>query len=378
MSKFPSSQTFKNKKTKPLHEIEKHIPTSKTSPLCEYNILPRKTKEIYIYDILEQKFADFYLNNGKLFLGYTDKYVTKMTKNYLKHTINSYYKGIFTYRLISLLEKLTNKTFKYVSICRNDEEALSKILSFLSHHEVISNSNYIKSLIKANGQVRNQKKIFIIEPHDEVFNIDYKILSHLYKVRVKKTKPKFRNTKYFASLIATTIGKKEIKHKLIGNKVFQDNIFLKNIVVLSLSRMGTRFKYFSILKHLKVDILLLGISNGYTAVLHNYKNLRFFNITEFEAMLCYYHLLRENFLISKKEKKLKKNVTRSLSKFYKLGIIKKLSPYGVLIEHPRFSNEYLIKEGIISKGNTLYFSFSHNINDLLRLKRKLNLLFFRY
>jgi hypothetical protein len=378
MSKFPSHQTFKNKKTKPFHEIEKHIPNLNNSPLYEYNILPKKTKEIYIYDILEQKFADFYLNNGKLFLGYTDKYITKIAKNYLKHTINSYHNGIFTYRLTSLLKKITNKTFKYVSIGRNDEEVVLKILNFLYPDEVITNSNYVKSLIKTNWQKRSQKKIFIIEPHDEVFNIDYKILSNLYKVRVRKIKTTPRTTKYFASLPPTTGGNKKIKYTLINSNLVQNNVLFKNIVILSLSRMGTRFKHFSLLKHLKVDILLLGISNGYTAVLHNYENLRFFNITEFEAMLCYYHLLREDFLISKKERELKKNVIKGLSKFYKLGIIKKLSPYGALIEHPKFFNEYLIKEGILSRGNVLYFSFSHNINDFLRLKRKLNSLFFGY
>jgi len=368
MSKFPSYETFKTSRTKPHLEIEKHVPDLSCSYLINYNILPKKTKDVYIYDIVGQKFADFYLNNGKLFLGYTDKYITRMIKNFLKHTINSYSKGIFTYRLISLVMKITRNRFKYVSVARNDIEVFERVVNFFKPSDVIVNSEYLKSLINNTYTHSHSRKLFFIEPHDEVFNIDYTFLFYLHRVNLlAKSELKHFKCK-FCSVLPM--------NNFFNQKVLDRSYLFKNTVILSLSRMGFRFKYFSLLKGMKLDALIIGISNGYTILLHNYEKLRFFDISEFESMVCYYHILRERGLISRKESELKRNVTKTFAKFHKLGVIKKLSPYGILVKHGKFSNENLIREGIFTVGDTIYFSFSHGINDFLRLKKKLGSLFF--
>lgn len=158
MSKFPTPENFKNHKTKPQLFLEKFYTGSF---LTSKNILPRKFKKVYIYDVVGQKFADFFLDNGRLYLGFSDKYITKMVKDYLSHTILSYSQGIFTYRFSKLLFDMTGGEYDFIYYLYRFDELFNFVKYF---GEVGGNTEYLKSTFAL------KEGDFIFEPYDDVFN----------------------------------------------------------------------------------------------------------------------------------------------------------------------------------------------------------------
>ncbi|MCX8029711.1 MAG: hypothetical protein N2712_06945 [Brevinematales bacterium] len=315
MSKFPSPENFKNHKTKPQEFIENfiHYPNY----LLSKNILPRKFKRCYIYDIMEQKFVDFFLDYGKYYLGFSDKYLTKMTKNYLKTTILSYTNGIFTYRFLKLLREIFE--FNTIMLTR-DIENLNHLIQEVINDEIIVNSEFLLTQIRKS---KLSKKPNVSEPFDEILN---------YSEIPKTTNLLFLGRGIRYPQILKTLNNLDIEH-----------------VVLGLGR------FFILLSRTKIQ------------------NHPLSRITEFDAMFGYYYLLREKFLIENKLSELKKLSKRWLSKFVELGTADDISPYCIKIKNSAEElNIKLLQEGIITKGNILFFSYQHEENDFRRLRRKLN------
>ncbi|MGC8869681.1 MAG: hypothetical protein ACP5PT_01135 [Brevinematia bacterium] len=306
MSKFPTHDSFKNHKTKPQLFLEKFY---EDSFLTSRNIFPRKFKQDYVYDIVGQKFVDFYLDEGRLYLGFSDKYITRMVKDYLNHTIFSYSHGIFTYRFSKLLFDLTNGKYSFFYYIYRFEDLFNFIKSFGS---VGGNTEYLRNTFGL------QEGYFVFEPYDEVFNL------------------------------ISPIG--EFKILFLGRGI-RGNVLID------------------------CEILIIGLGRFFVVMSKDKLRLSSY-ISEFDAMFGYYYLLRESFLVKNKYRKLRFLSFNVLDKFVKLGFATKLTGYGVKFENINDDfNEFLLKEGILSKGKVFYFSFQHSKNDFERLKRKLNKFF---
>lgn len=313
MSNFPSKENFKNKRTKPQEFVEEFLGYG--SFLLEKNIFPRKLKKCYVYDILGQKFADFFLDYGKLYLGFSDKYLTKMLKNYLKSTIFSYSNGIFTYRFIKLLDDITGKRFSCVRFVRDFE--LPIVIKELLGNDFRVNSEFLSEYLEKD--IGDDFDVF--EPFDEVFNF---------------IKPS------------------------------------RKCKILFLGRGIRHGEVFDVLGKGDFDFVVFGFGRFYGVVGNEFNTINE-KISEFEAVLGYYYLIRETFLVKKKVNKLWSIVKRWLYKFVELGIAR-ITPYAIKfeIELPEDFNQSLLEEGILSRGDTLYFSYQHEENDFRRLRRKLN------
>lgn len=314
MSKFPSKESFKNKRTKPHEFVERFL--GYESFLLKRNIFPRKLRGCYVYDILGQKFADFFLDHGRLYLGFSDKYLTKMVKNYFNATIFSYSNGIFTYRFLKLLDDITGNRFKGVRFVRTCE--LPEIIGGMLGKSFGVNNKFLKELLR----VGDSDGFDVFEPFDEVFNF---------------VKPE------------------------------------RKCKILFLGR-GIRYgEVFELLEKIEVDFVLFGFGRFYVIVGNEFGSIGGKEISEFDALLGYYYLIRETFLVKKKINKLWSMVKRWLQKFVDLGIAS-ISPYAIKFERelPENFNQRLLEEGIISYSNVLYFSYRHEENDFRRLRRKLN------
>ncbi|MFN4244536.1 MAG: hypothetical protein ACK4F9_00085 [Brevinematia bacterium] len=323
MSKFPNHETFKEHKTFPQKFVEKFIYFDDYTFLSR-NIFPKKMKKCYVYDIKDQKIADFFLDYGRLYLGFSDKFITKMVKNYLKSTIFSYSTGIFTYRFLKLINDLTCKEFRNIFFARS-LSSLGDILSMLLGKNFSVNS-YYTSIVFGKKLDTNNPDVF--EPFNEFFLLEDFPTSIRYLFLG-------RGIRYY-----------EVLERLscidIGGIVMS---FGRFFVVLSNERILNKSKDFSF-------------------------------VSEFESMIGYYYLLREKFLISRKIYRLKNYTERWLKKFVDIGVADGLSPYAIYFsKKPEYFHDYLIREGIFSYGNTLFFSFQHDENDFKRLRRKLNQVF---
>lgn len=306
MSKFPSSENFKNHKTKPQEFVERFLPTS--SYLSMWNIFPKKLRKCYIYDILGQKFVDFHLEFGKHYLGFSDKYISKMAKNYLKSTVFSTFNGIFTYRFLKLLQKLIGDRFKNFLFVEN-EVLLEKVLAQLR----------VKYLWQP------------FSPFGENFEI---AISHI-----------------------------PVEQKILD--------------------LRGGFRYPQIVENLKNSLascVILWVGKFYVVALEDGVNVEINErkpLSEFEAMLGYYYLIREKFLVSKKLHRLETFSKRWLGKFVESEVADKLTPYGIKLKETTVPfdevSEKLVKEGIlVPHSGNMFFSFQHEENDFKRLRRKLN------
>ncbi len=313
MSKFPSKETFKNKKTKPHQFIETFL--GYDSFFLQKNIFPKKVRGCYVYDVVGQKFVDFFLDYGRLYLGFSDKYLTKMLKNYLKSTVFSYSNGMFTYRFLKLLDDITGNRFRSFKFVREFE--LSEVIRKLVGDNFYVNNDFLKEFLRA----ERSDNFDVFEPFDDSFS----------PIRSEKRSK-----------------------------------------VLFLGR-GIRYsEVIDMLREVDVDFIVFGFGRFYGIIGDKIESIET-RISEFEAVLGYYYTIRETFLVRKKINKLWSLVRRWLYKFVDLGI-SDINPYSIKFksELPEFFNQSLLEEGILSCGNTLYFSYQHEENDFRRLRRKLN------
>lgn len=337
MSKFPTKDNFKNHKSKPQEYLESVLPFK--SYLFSKNILPRKTKKIYIYDVFGQKFADFFLDHGRYYLGFSDKYITRMVKDYLKSTILSYSNGIFTYRFLKVVRDTINFDFKLTFFARN-YEMLKFILDEFSGNKTTTNSNYLNKVL---GLKVVFKEPLVFDPFSDALEVRELVNS--------------------APIIFLGRG---IRYPEIMEWLSDVD---SSIVVLNFGRFFGVFardrksKSFievirSILRGSRVD----GMSDVYS-------------LSEFDAVFGYYYTIREAFLVKKKLFRLKNYTSRWLTKFVDDGFFDVLTPYSARVREDVYSeemNKFLLSEGILTDGNILFFSFQTEEPDFTRLRRKIN------
>ncbi|MEN2997533.1 MAG: hypothetical protein ABDH28_00620 [Brevinematia bacterium] len=327
MSKFPKPENFKNHKTLPQKTLEEVFPYS-NSYLFRNNIFPRKFKKCYIYDILEQKFTDFFLDRGRYYLGFSDKYLTKMVKNYLKTSMFSYSKGVFSYRFTKLLKELTGNRFEHLLFAPSYESLCGVIERFVGGE--------LSDGVEVCG---NRKGCCRLSLYDQNMALELKNLE-----------------------------------KVCGE-----------VVVLDLG-YGLRYpEVIKLLQEIDFGLVILWVGRFFVILLRKEfislirdSDICGCELSEFDAMFGYYYLMRERFLVTKKLVELRKLSQRWLGKFVDLGIATLLTPYSLQFNSsllPEDFNLALLREGILSYGNTLFFSFQHEENDFKRLRRKLNQIF---
>lgn len=337
MSKFPTKETFKSHKSKPQEFIENIIPQEPY--LFSRNILPKKVKKIYIYDIFGQKFADFFLDYGRYYLGFSDKYITRMLKDYLGSTIFSYSNGIFTYRFLKTVRDVTNFDFKLALFVR-DYESLSLLLKELSNGKVSANSEYLSSVLSVKFV---SKKPLIFDPFSEVLEL--------------------RDLVSSTSVVFLGRG---LRYPEVLN--WLPNVDA-NVLILNFG------KFFGVFVRDKRSNSLLDVVRRIWRGMSFEELGRVYNISEFDSVLGYYYILRETFLVKKKLFRLRNYTSRWLSKFVNEGFFDVLTPYSARVRRDRYKedmNKFLLSEGILTHRDILFFSFQTEEPDFNRLRRKIN------
>ncbi len=326
MSRFPNPESFKRDKTNVQNYIENF-----TCGDFLYNIVPRKTKQAYIYDIRGQKFVDFYLDKGRFVFGYSDKFLTKVFKNHVNKIFLSSTQGIYSYRLIRELLKIFDN-IKSVSSFLSLDRVFSYLNELCKCDYILTNSFYLSEKFKniryGNfDQMRDyigKDVVFIVEPFDEIF------------------KPV------------------EIPDWLANQRS-----------ILFMGRSGFRFE--SLDESLKnFREVIFGFGNNYNVFLSSDFIKTVWEFSELQSVECYYSLLRLRFLVKERLSKIRKKYSKYLRKLSDLGIIDSFSDFGFRISSEKFFeglNQKLLENGILSVSNKFYFSFSHVEHDFRRLYR---------
>ncbi|MGL4388680.1 MAG: hypothetical protein ACRCTJ_04735, partial [Brevinema sp.] len=135
MSHFPNNETFSDKISK------KHL-AQISNP--KSNLIFKKHKGVYLYDLDENKYTDFSLQSGEIFGSHAPKTLTKFIKNALSYGIghaNSYPK--FLYKALDLWKK--NLESESVTLFPNFLESILQISQSLSKKEIKIgvNSSYL-------------------------------------------------------------------------------------------------------------------------------------------------------------------------------------------------------------------------------------------
>lgn len=239
MSHFPNPNTYSRKYS------DVHLSSIKN---MNNSLIIKKNKEQYIYDIDDNKYIDFYLQNGEIFSGYTPSRLNHFQKNALSAGLNipnGYNK--FIYKAQKYWQKILNisQIYFYSSFLN----CILAIINSLPQKIVIGyNSQYIKQLLLPISKIIscidiNKTNIYVDillfeELNDELQYFDNNSIHSSIKIQIhsrflfrglQKSKINFSHD-ISHIVISTPFGGKEIcllagSHKLIQEYInFEDGI----------------------------------------------------------------------------------------------------------------------------------------------------------
>jgi len=322
MSDFPDGENYKKcfspYHIKVLSNYYQNIP---------FNIIVKKLKNQYLYDIDGFKYVDFYLNNGAVIYGHSYKVLTHFIKNGISCGVESDFHNKFETKLIKYFERIIN--FNNIAFFDNLYNSLLAIINFIKPDSILVNTNYLFNLLKFLFPYLNilkcdkikSAKLMIFEPLDMDNN-----LSHFDHQRY--------DAEYYCSFESRVAFR--IKYGFINNLENSHIIISSNNISngLNSSILLSRFK-------IEGEIIPLYKSLAILETLKFYK--RKINYEKFELMVKLPNLLYKN--------------------------------KSIFILDNKINYNELIKRGILINGNLGFISFSHTKFDIIRLKKAiLNLL----
>lgn len=318
MSQFPSFIEYSSKKSKLL---------CKSISLATCFVL-KKSKSVYFYDVDENKYVDFSLNNGDILEEHSPPRLTHFMKNALSYGFSSveipnslFFKSLQEWRAFCHLPN--------IHFYQNPVFAMLDCLQFLSKKEIVVgyNNNYVKKMLH---RVSNFVEMRDVSKHDlPVDIIFFEKFCDMYK---PWTPPK----------LSAAI-KIELHSRFLGRYVDEKckSIFNEDCIHLIHS---TPF------------------AGKPLTVLASKQKFSFQNFPSFD----------EAILFTEGLKYLKKSLSKVFPKF--------LHPHfesynGFAICNKKLDSKFFLKYGIYIQNNVLFFSPQHSKHDMRRLKKALNAFF---
>jgi hypothetical protein len=188
MSDFPSPDNYKTANS---NGLLKHL----FNP-CPFNIIIKREKMQYIYDIDNNKYTDFFLNNGTVIYGHNYGTLTKFIKNALSAGSESLFLNKFQYRTFRTVKEATDKN-NDIRFYNTENIALIALINMLNPSSIAVNTSRIKNIIKAlfpSLSITEKKAdIAILEP----IEFDNRLEDTDFKVYDTKTKISYESRTAF-------------------------------------------------------------------------------------------------------------------------------------------------------------------------------------
>lgn len=318
MSTFPDAKNFSRKNS--LSQLSK---LSGLNRNFENEVLLKREKGAYLYDLDENKYVDFFLNHGKVILGHTQKTWTTFVKNAISYGVTASHPNKFIPRILTQLESLTD--FSSYALFSSEFEGLYRIFQMLDPKTVLVNTSYGFEVAKQfidEEEISTDKKsnadLALLEPVDFDGNLSDVDFSKV-DARVKISLESRSNFRFGAG-------------------------FLK-----SLSQCDGIFSSGSLSGGMDSSVFLsnqIRIPSG--------------NLPPFQAVALNESLKllkRKSHFLNAADFIPKKLLAASRGSVFKL-------------KNPP-DEAKLLSQGIYSKGDLLFLSSAHSEHDLLRLKRSL-------
>jgi hypothetical protein len=108
----------------------------------EFSIIVKREKDQYVYDIDENKYVDFYLNNGSVIVGHNYKTLTQFMKNGISTGTESAFLNKFYLKLSRLFSEILPSPF--ISFFNSEETALLALLKSTDAVKIGVNSSFLQ------------------------------------------------------------------------------------------------------------------------------------------------------------------------------------------------------------------------------------------
>lgn len=144
MSDFPIPENYKTPNS--LAHLQ-NLSISTLNNLSDINIVIKREKHQYIYDIDGNKYCDFYMSNGAVIYGHNYGTLTKFTKNALSLGVSSTFVNKFYHRLMRQFQELTKKDV-FFRLYNSSNVALIHLIAHLQPKTIAVNSEYLLDLFR--------------------------------------------------------------------------------------------------------------------------------------------------------------------------------------------------------------------------------------
>lgn len=118
----------------------------KTGFKKDIRIVIKREKDQFIYDIDENKYVDFYLNNGTVIYGHNHKTITQFIKNGISTGTSSFFLNKFYSRLVKTFEEIVS--FDSIAFFNSLENGLLSLFNFIKPELTGVNTSFLLDYLK--------------------------------------------------------------------------------------------------------------------------------------------------------------------------------------------------------------------------------------
>lgn len=140
MSDFPTPESYKHPNA---NGLNKHLRLSGIA--SDFPIIVKREKGAYVYDVDDNKYVDFYLNNGTVIYGHNYGTLTQYIKNGLSVGTGTVFVNKFHYRLLKTLREIV--PFETVAFFSGIMPTLNALLEYYRPQKITVTSRYLAEMV---------------------------------------------------------------------------------------------------------------------------------------------------------------------------------------------------------------------------------------